>query len=90
MGHVITTHFAKHATHRGKNYDIYFAIEDMENPGTVKLFRYGCQNKRPPTTLKLATQPLTRLEFTTTVDYTRTLYLVVETSNPNSSIAFKV
>ena len=90
MGHVITTHFAKHATHRGKNYDIYFVIEDMDNPGTVILFRYGCQNKRPPTKHKLVDQPLTRLAFTTNLDYTRELYVIAESGNPSSRIAFKV
>jgi len=90
MGHAITTHFAKHATHRGKDYDIYFVIEDLDNPGTVTLFRYGCQNKRPPTKLKMADQPLTRLAFTTNLDYSRELYVIAETSNPASSIAFKV
>ncbi len=82
--------FAKHATYRGKGYDIYFVIEDVDVPGTVTLFRYGCQNKKPPTKIRLADQPLTKLTFSTNIDYTRELYLVAETETPYSNVAFKV
>ena len=82
--------FAKHATYRGKGYDIYFVIEDIDAPGTVTLFRYGCKNKRPPEKIRLCDKPLTKLTFSTNIDYSRDLYLVAETEMPCSSIAFKV